>query len=270
MGVLEEVIGRPGLMGVLNVTPDSFSDGGRFLDAAAAIAQGRAMAAEGAAIVDVGGESTRPGAEPVAVDVESGRVLPVVRGLAGVPLSIDTRHAAVAEEALRSGACLVNDVSAGGDPRMFPEVARARAGIVLMHMRGEPRTMQEDPRYADVVAEVEEFLLRRAGEAEAAGIARARILIDPGIGFGKDLAQNLALLRALPRLASHRYPVVIGISRKRMLGDLTGRPVAARGAATVASTAIALLLGATLVRVHEIPPNLDALRVAAQWRSGSL
>ncbi len=261
---------RPGLMGIVNVTPDSFSDGGTYLEAAAAIAHGRAMVAEGASIVDVGGESTRPGAEPVETDEELSRVMPVVRGLRGVPVSIDTRHAGVAEEALRSGACLVNDVSAGGDPRMFPVVARAGAGILLMHMRGEPRTMQEAPRYDDVVAEVEAYLLGRAREAVAAGIARERILIDPGIGFGKSLDQNLALLRALPRLAAHGFPVAVGISRKRMLGELAGRPVAERGAATVASTAIAVLLGATLVRVHEVAPNLDALRVAAQWRSGSL
>lgn len=259
-----------GLMGVVNVTPDSFSDGGRFAGVEEAVAHGRRLAAEGAAIVDVGGESTRPGAEPVAPEVEIERVLPVVRGLAGLPVSVDTRRAAVAAAALGAGASLVNDVGAGRDPEMFGVVAGARAGILLLHMRGDPQTMQEDPRYGDVVGEVEAFLLGRAQAAEQAGVARERILIDPGIGFGKSLGHNLALLRELPRLAAHGYPVAIGVSRKRLLGDLTGRPLAERSAATVATTAIAVLLGAALVRVHEIAPNLDALRVAAQWRRGSL
>lgn len=251
------------VMGVVNVTPDSFSDGGRFerpLDAAEAA---RRMAAEGAAIVDVGGESTRPGAAPVDEETEILRVAPVLERLRGeLPLSVDTRRAAVARKALDLGAVLVNDVTGGRDPAMLPLVAARGAGIVLMHMRGEPRTMQEAPRYGDVVAEVEDFLLTRAGAAVAAGVPRDRILLDPGIGFGKALEHNLALLRALPRLAGHGWPLVVGVSRKRFLGDLTGRAVDERRDGTTAAVAIAALLGAAVLRVHDVPSARDALLVA--------
>jgi dihydropteroate synthase len=254
------------VMGVLNVTPDSFSDGGRFRDAAAAVRAGRDLFARGAAIVDVGGESTRPGSEPVAVHEELERVLPVLEGLRGLPLSVDTRHAAVAARALEAGACLVNDVTAGRDSEMFPLAARTGAGLILMHMRGDPATMQDDPRYDDVVAEVEAYLLERAAAAEASGVARDSILIDPGIGFGKTLEHNLELLRALPRLAGHGYPVLVGVSRKRFLGELTDRPVGDRRDATTAAVTLCALSGAAVVRVHDAEAALDSVRVARAWK----
>jgi dihydropteroate synthase len=257
------------VMGVLNVTPDSFSDGGRFRDAADAVQAGLAQAAAGAAILDVGGESTRPGAEPVSEEEETERVLPVLAGLSGLPLSVDTRHAAVAARALEAGACVVNDVSAGRDPGMFPLAARTGAGLVLMHMQGDPATMQDAPRYDDVVSEVEAYLLERAAAAEAAGVARRSILIDPGIGFGKTLEHNLELLAALPRLAAHGYPVVAGVSRKRFLGELTDRPVDGRRDATTAAVALCALSGAAVVRVHEPGAALDAVRVARAWQRRS-
>jgi dihydropteroate synthase len=255
------------VMGVLNATPDSFSDGGRFRDPGEAAEAARRMAAEGAAIVDVGGESTRPGAAPVDAGTETARVLPVLERLRGeLPLSIDTRHASVAERALDLGAVLVNDVTAGGDPAMLPLVAARGAGIVLMHMRGEPLTMQEAPRYRDVVSEVEDFLLSRAEDAAAAGVPRDRILVDPGIGFGKALEHNLALLGALPRLAGHGWPVLVGVSRKRFLGDLTGRAVHERRDATTAAVSLAAFHGAAVVRVHDVPAARDALLVARAFR----
>ena len=258
------------VMGVLNVTPDSFSDGGLLETSEAAIRAGEAMAAAGAAIVDVGGESTRPGAAAVDADTERARVLPVVDGLKGQPVSIDTRHAAVARAALDAGASVINDVSAGADPEMFPLAAERGAGLVLMHMRGEPETMQDDPRYEDVVGEVEAFLLGRAEAAEAAGVRRERILIDPGIGFGKSLRHSLELLDSLPRLARHGFPVLVGVSRKRFLGAITGREVANRSAATTAAVALAADRGAAVVRVHDVAEALDAVRVAAAWRAPDL
>ncbi|MHC4549755.1 MAG: dihydropteroate synthase [Planctomycetota bacterium] len=257
----------PLLMGVINATPDSFSDGGRFAGPDEAAAAGRRMVADGAAIVDVGGESTRPGAPPVDPEAEAARVLPVVERLRDLPLSVDTRRASVARRALEAGTVVINDVSAGADPEMFPLVAAHGAGLVCMHMRGQPRTMQDAPRYADVVGEVEGFLLARAAAAEAAGVARERILIDPGIGFGKTLAHNLALLVALPRLARHGYPVLVGVSRKSFLERLTGRDVADRGAATTAAVALCTLHGAAVVRVHDVPDARDAVAVAQAWRN---
>lgn len=258
-------------MGVLNATPDSFSDGGRFEAPDAAAAAARRMAAEGAAIVDLGGESTRPGAAPVDEATELSRVVPVLERLRGeLPLSIDTRRATVARRALDLGAVLVNDVTAGRDPGMLPLVASRGAGIVLMHMRGEPGTMQDSPTYADVVAEVEEFLLRRAEDAAAAGVPKDRILIDPGIGFGKRLEHNVALLAGLPRLVSHGWPVVVGVSRKRFLGDLTGRAVEDRRDGTTAAVTLAAFHGAAMVRVHDVPPARDAVRVARAYRNGLL
>ena len=249
------------VMGVLNVTPDSFSDGGLHLDPDAAAESARSMCSAGAAIVDVGGESTRPGAAPVSPDEEWDRVGPVLDRLAGLPVSIDTRHAGTAARALDAGAVLVNDVSGGRDPEMIPLVRERGAGLCLMHMRGEPGSMQDAPRYDDVVAEVEAYLLERA--AAAAGIAP--LLLDPGIGFGKTLAHNRALLAALPRLASHGHPLLLGVSRKRFLGDLTGRPVGARGDATTAAVTRCALGGAAVVRVHDVPAALDAVRIAASW-----
>ncbi|HEX5139253.1 MAG TPA: dihydropteroate synthase [Planctomycetota bacterium] len=263
--------GRTLVMGVVNATPDSFSDGGRTLLPDDAAAAARTMAAEGAAIVDVGGESTRPGADPVDEATELRRVTPVLERLRGeLPLSIDTRRAAVARRALELGAVLVNDVSAGGDPDMLPLVAARGAGIVLMHMRGEPATMQAAPSYEDVVGEVEAFLLARAEEAARAGVPRDRILVDPGIGFGKRLPHNLALLAALPRLAGHGWPVLVGVSRKTFLGDLTGRPAGGRRDATTAAVAIAVLHGAAVVRVHDVQPARDAVAVAQGYRRALL
>jgi dihydropteroate synthase len=256
-------------MGVLNVTPDSFSDGGRYAGVDEAVAAAHAMAAAGAAIVDVGGESTRPGAAPVGPAAELDRVLPVLEMLRDLPVSIDTRHAAVARRALEAGAVVVNDVTAGADPAMLPLVAEHGAAVVLMHMRGEPGTMQDAPHYEDVVGEVEAFLLDRAAAAASVGVARERILLDPGIGFGKTLAHNLALVGALPRLADHGYPVLMGVSRKRFLGDITGRATADRGAATVAAVALCAKAGAAIVRVHDVPAALDAVRIAEAVRSHS-
>ncbi|MHC4940179.1 MAG: dihydropteroate synthase [Planctomycetota bacterium] len=249
------------VMGVLNITPDSFSDGGRHFHAGRAVESAQRMIADGAAILDVGGESTRPGATPVAPEDEWNRVGPVIERLAGLPVSVDTRHAATADHALDAGAVLVNDVSGASDPEMIPLVRERGAGICLMHMRGEPGTMQDAPRYDDVVGEVEAYLLERA-EA-AAGIDP--ILLDPGIGFGKTLQHNLALLAALPRLAAHGYPLLLGVSRKRMLGDLTGRGVDARGDATTAAVTRCARGGAAVVRVHDVGPAFDAVRIAAAW-----
>jgi dihydropteroate synthase len=255
---------RGALVGVLNVTPDSFSDGGLHFGLEVALAHGRRLAAEGAAIVDVGGESTRPGSEPVSAEVEMQRVLPVIAGLAadGIAVSVDTSKAAVAQAALAAGAVLVNDVTAlRGDRAMAAVVAESGADLCLMHMLGEPRTMQDDPRYDDVVAEVESFLAERAEAAVAAGVPRERIALDPGIGFGKTLAHNLALLRALPRLA-RLGPLLLGVSRKRFLGALTGREAADdRVAASVAAALYCYRGGAHLLRVHDVRATADALAV---------
>jgi dihydropteroate synthase len=256
------------VMGVVNVTPDSFSDGGRYLDPEAAVGHGLQLEAEGAAILDVGGESTRPGAAPVDVTEELRRVLPVIDGLAAAAtraqISIDTSKAAVAEAALGAGATLVNDVTAlQGDPEMAAVVAQAGAECCLMHMLGDPRTMQEDPRYDDVVADVRAFLEERLAAAVAAGIAEERILLDPGIGFGKTAAHNLELLRRLDELVAVGRPVVIGTSRKSFLGALTGRDVDHRLPGTIATNVLAYERGARIFRVHEVAPVADALKVAA-------
>ena len=252
-------------MGVLNVTPDSFSDGGRFLDPEAAIAHGKRLAAEGADLVDVGGESTRPGAAPVSLEEELRRVIGVVEALASeieVPLSIDTSKAEVARAALATGASFVNDVTAlRGDSAMAGVVAEAGVDVCLVHMKGEPRTMQDDPRYDDVVREVRGFLEERLEAAVAAGIPEERVWLDPGIGFGKTLEHNLELIRRLDVIAGIGRPVVFGASRKRFLGHLTGRPEADRIAGTVAANVLALERGATMFRVHDVGTTLDALRV---------
>ena len=216
------------VMGVLNVTPDSFSDGGRYLDPAAAVARGRAMADEGADILDVGGESSRPGARPVDPAEEAARVVPVIRALregGGIPVSVDTRRASVARAAIEAGADIVNDIGALGDPDMAGVVREAGAGLVLMHMQGRPETMQAAPTYDDVVEEVSAFLRRRLAEAGAAGIPPGAVVLDPGIGFGKTLEHNLALLARLDALAAAGRPVLIGVSRKSVVGGLTGRGV---------------------------------------------
>jgi dihydropteroate synthase len=249
-------------MGVLNVTPDSFSDGGLWLDADAAIAHGLEMVAQGADILDVGGESTRPGAEPVEEGEERRRVIPVIQALAPrVRVSIDTRKAGVAEAALAAGATLVNDVSAS----LWPVAAAGRAGWVAMHMRGEPRTMQQEPTYDDVVAEVKAFLTDRADQAEAAGVSE--IWIDPGIGFGKTVEHNLSLLRHLSELVDTGRPVVIGTSRKSFLGRLAAPagqpPVPAddRLEGSLATAVWAAVQGAGIVRAHDVEPTVQALRL---------
>jgi dihydropteroate synthase len=254
-------------MGVLNVTPDSFFDGGLFVEPEAAFARAEQMAAEGADVIDVGGESTRPGAEPVSADEELRRVVPVLERLAEkleTPLSIDTSKAAVARSALEAGASFVNDVTAlRGDPEMAAVVADAEAQLCLMHMRGEPRTMQEDPRYGDVVSEVRAFLEQRLAFAVGEGVAEDRIWLDPGIGFGKTLDHNLELIRRLGEIAAIGRPVVVGASRKRFIGALTGRPEGDRLAGSLAAAVLAFERGASMLRVHDVGPTRDALAIAA-------
>lgn len=254
------------VMGVVNVTPDSFSDGGEFLDADAAIAHGRELAADGAHYLDVGGESTRPGAEPVSEDEELRRVVPVLEGLAGsgARLSIDTTKLAVARAAVEAGAQFVNDVSAFRfDPGLAGFVADAGVDCCLMHMLGEPRTMQADPRYDDVVSDVKSFLEERLAFAAAEGVREDRVWLDPGIGFGKTLEHNLELLRRLDEIVAIGRPVLIGTSRKTFLGKLTGRPEKERLAGTIATNVLAYERGATMFRVHDVRDVVDALAVAA-------
>jgi dihydropteroate synthase len=256
---------RPAIMGVLNVTPDSFSDGGDFLDPASAIEHARELATDGADLIDVGGESTRPGAEPVSEAVELERVMPVIEALGAeaVPLSIDTSKAAVARAALVAGASFVNDVTAlRGDAEMAGVVADAGTDVCLVHLRGEPRTMQDDPRYDDVVSDVRAFLEDRLDWAVAEGIAEERVWLDPGIGFGKTLEHNLELIRRLDEIVAVGRPVVFGASRKRFLGKLTGRDERERLAGTVAANVLAFERGATMFRVHDVGPTRDALLVA--------
>jgi dihydropteroate synthase len=257
---------RPSVMGVVNVTPDSFSDGGAFLQPPAAITEARALHEEGAAIVDIGGESTRPGSEGVSADEELRRLEPVLAALGDVPISVDTSKAAVARRALELGAVMVNDVTAlRGDPEIAGVVADAAAYLCLMHMLGEPRTMQDDPRYDDVVSEVAAFLEERLEFAVEAGISEERICLDPGIGFGKSTAHNLELLARLEEIAALGRPVLVGASRKRFLGRILGDPAALSGpvAAGVAVNVLAFERGASLFRVHDVRENVGAL--AAAW-----
>jgi dihydropteroate synthase len=256
----------PQIMGILNVTPDSFSDGGEWFDFAEAVDHGRLLVAEGADILDVGGESTRPGADPVTLDEELRRVVPVVRALrdTGAQLSIDTMKLTVAEAAVEAGATLVNDVTAfRHDPELAGFVADRGCDCCLMHMLGEPRTMQVDPRYDDVVDDVRAFLEARVEFAVGEGVREEKIIVDPGIGFGKTLRHNLELLRRLEEIVAIGLPVVIGTSRKSFLGRLTGREDPHdRVAATVATTVLALERGAKVFRVHDVAPTKDALTVA--------
>ena len=250
------------MFGVVNVTPDSFSDGGEHATTDAALEHAKRLVAEGADALDVGGESTRPGAEPVPEGVEAERVVLVVRALraAGIalPVSVDTRKASVADAALAAGATLVNDVSAGtADPAMLATAARHGAGVILMHMKGEPATMQKDPRYGDVVEEVLAFLLARADAARAAGVPAGRVWIDPGLGFGKTYAHNEAILRGLERLTASGLPVLVGASRKAFLG--AGKPPKERLAASLACAARAFAAGAAGVRVHDVRETVDLL-----------
>jgi dihydropteroate synthase len=260
--------GRPLVMGILNVTPDSFSDGGRYAGTQAAVARGLEMARESADILDVGGESTRPGADAVPEAEERARVVPVVEALAretDTVISVDTCKAGVAERALAAGARVINDVTAlSGDPRMADVARESGAGVVLMHMRGTPRTMQDDPRYEDVVGEVAAYLAARVEDAVAAGIRREALAVDPGIGFGKTVEHNLALLAGLDRIGACGRPVVVGLSRKSFLGKLTGREVQDRLAGSLAALAFCVAGGgAQVMRVHDVKASCDAVRVAA-------
>ena len=256
-------LSRPRVMGVLNVTPDSFSDGGMFVDRERALGQARRMVADGADIIDIGGESTRPGAAPVPLEVELDRVVLLVETLAkeGLRISVDTHKPDVMRASLAAGAVMINDVRALQAPDAMATVAASGAAVCLMHMQGEPRTMQAQPHYGDVVNEVRDFLVDRAHLCEAAGIGRDRIVIDPGFGFGKSQAHNLELMRALGTLAATGYPVLAGLSRKSMLGGIAGREVNERAAASVAAALAAVARGAAIVRVHDVRETVDALKV---------
>jgi len=250
-------------MGIINATPDSFSDGGQHLRRDAAIVHAQQLIAEGADILDIGGESTRPGAQPVGLQEELERVLPIIKGLSGipVPISIDTCKPEVMRAALAAGASMVNDINALQDAAALQIVAASEAAVCLMHKQGNPQTMQQQPHYQNVMVEVRDFLRERLAAAEAAGIARERIVIDPGFGFGKTLAHNLDLLRHLDRLRELGAPVLAGLSRKSMLGAITGQDVDHRVAASVAAALIAVQRGASIVRVHDVRETVDALKI---------
>ncbi len=256
-------LSRPLVMGIVNVTPDSFSDGGRHLLRDAAIAHALQLIAEGADILDIGGESTRPGAKTIEVQEELDRVMPVIEGLrdAGVPLSIDTCKAAVMRAALAAGVHMVNDINALQQPEALAAVVASNAAVCLMHKQGLPKTMQIEPHYDDVVTEVFEFLHGRICAAEAAGVARQRIVIDPGFGFGKTLEHNLALLRNLQKFSELNVPLLAGLSRKSMLGLITGQDVDKRLPASLAAVLLAVQRGAGIVRVHDVQATCDALKV---------
>lgn len=256
-------LSRPLVMGIVNVTPDSFSDGGHHLQVADALEHALRLVDERADILDIGGESTRPGAAPVGVQQELDRVLPVIEGLRGVviPISIDTHKPEVMRAALAAGASMVNDVRALQGDGALQLLAQSEAAVCLMHMQGMPLTMQQQPGYGDVVAEVKEFLRVRIAACEEAGIARARIVVDPGFGFGKSLGHNLGLLRRLHQFGELKVPVLAGLSRKSMLGTITGREVGQRVHASVAAALVAVQRGASIVRVHDVGATVDALKV---------
>ncbi len=259
-------LSRPRVMGILNVTPDSFSDGGRFVERERALAQARQMVADGADIIDVGGESTRPGAAVVGVQQELDRVVPVIEALAGelaVPISVDTSKPEVMDAAVAAGAGLINDVYALRQPGAPEAAAAAGVPVCLMHMQGEPRTMQRAPQYGDVVGEVMAFLAERVAACERAGIKRANLLLDPGFGFGKSLAHNLSLLRHLPRLQQLGLPLLVGMSRKSMIGALLDLPVEERLHGSVAAATLAAWLGAAIVRVHDVAATVQAMKLVA-------
>lgn len=265
-------LSTPKVMGVVNVTPDSFSDGGAFATARDAIARVEHVVAEGAAIVDIGGESTRPGAASVSVSEELHRVMPVIERAVQLPVivSVDTSRPEVIRAALAAGVHMVNDVRALTLPGALEAVAASDAAVCLMHMQGKPGDMQDHPRYDDVVGEVAAYLAARALACAEAGIARGRIAIDPGFGFGKTLVHNLELLRRLDVLVATRLPVLVGLSRKRMIGAITGRPVGERLAGSVTFAAIAVLRGACIVRAHDVAETVDALRVVAAVHEGEI
>ena len=256
----------PVVMGVLNVTPDSFSDGGRFAELPAALAQAERLAGEGAAIIDVGGESTRPGAAPVDVDEELRRVIPVIEHLVerlALPVSVDTCKPEVMRAAIAAGASMINDVTALRAPGAVEAVAESDVAVCLMHMQGEPRTMQNEPHYTDVLVEVRDFLRGRVACCIEAGISVSRLVIDPGFGFGKTLEHNLELLRRLPELVADGHPVLAGLSRKSMIGKLTGRVDGERLGGSLALATLAILSGARIVRAHDVAPTVDAIRIIA-------
>jgi dihydropteroate synthase len=258
----EAILGtRTWVMGVLNVTPDSFSDGGRFLARDAAVAHARSLSAEGADIIDLGGESTRPGAEPVSERQELDRVLPVLEKISDLCVSVDTRRPAVMKAALAAGASMINDVQALSEPYALEEVAATHCAVCLMHMKGEPRTMQQEPRYDDVVREVKAFLKEAVRKARFAGIGVDRIVADPGFGFGKTAEHNLELLRRLKEFADLGVPLLAGVSRKSTIGKLTGRPVEERLAGSLAMALLALLGGAKILRVHDVKETRDVIAV---------
>ncbi len=265
------LLAKPQVMGVLNVTPDSFSDGGRFLrngnfDASAAADAAAEMIEDGASIIDVGGESSRPGATPVECEEELRRVIPIVERLVAFAtiVSVDTSKVRVARAALDAGAHMINDVRGLEDADLLTLVAATGAGVCLMHMRGEPRTMQDAPSYRDVVTEVSSYLRDRAGRCEAAGISRQQIAIDPGFGFGKTLQHNLALLRRLDEIAAVGYPVLVGLSRKGMIGTITSRKSDQRAAGSVAAAVVAVQNGARIIRAHDVAATVDAIKVAVR------
>jgi len=254
------------VLGIVNVTPNSFSDGGKFIERPRAIEHALRLAEEGADLVDVGGESTRPGAQPVPASEELDRVMPVVEALVanGVAVSVDTMKPEVMRAAIDAGCAVVNDVNAFREPGAIEAVAQGRVGVIAMHMQGTPATMQQAPHYDDVVAEVASYLHERAGALEAAGVDHDAIVLDPGFGFGKTLEHNLALFRAMPVLAQMGYPILAGVSRKRIIGEITGRALEERVAGSVAAALLAVQNGARLVRVHDVRETVDALRV---WRA---
>lgn len=259
-------LSSPCIMGIVNVTPDSLSDGGRYDTVEKAVAHGLQLVREGAGILDIGGESTRPGATPVSLEDELERVLPVIEQLsstAGVPLSIDTYKPEVMRAAIAAGADIVNDVRALQEPGALEIVAASDAGVCLMHMQGRPQTMQIDPQYEDVVHEVNAFLAQRLAVAEAAGIVRERVVLDPGFGFGKKTEHNLQLLRQLDTTLALGRPLLIGLSRKSVLGQITGGDVDVRLHASLAASVISVMKGARIVRVHDVKATADALKVAA-------
>jgi dihydropteroate synthase len=263
---------QPVVMGILNVTPDSFSDGGRYANLGAALQHARLMVDEGAAIIDIGGESTRPGAPRVEESLEAERVVPVVEAIArelDVAISIDTRKPAVMAAATAAGAHIVNDVAALHAPGAREWAAQAGVGVCLMHMQGEPRTMQLHPQYQDVVTEVCEFLVRERAAAEAAGIARDAIVLDPGLGFGKGLEHNMTLLRALPRLAALQSPLLVGVSRKSFIGRILGRELHERLHGGLGLAALAVAHGARIIRTHDVAPTRDAIRMVAAVLQGT-
>jgi dihydropteroate synthase len=252
---------QPLVMGVVNITPDSFSDGGRYYARDAAIAHARELAADGAHIIDIGGESTRPGSAPVTEDEEVRRILPVLEALGDLCVSVDTRRPAVMQAALDGGASMINDVQALQAPGALAAVREAQCAVCLMHMKGEPATMQREPHYDDVVREVKSFLQERVAAAEAAGIARERIVVDPGFGFGKTALHNLTLLGRLAELAGLGVPLLVGLSRKSTIGRLTGRPADERLAGSLAMALIAVQRGATILRVHDVKETRDMVAV---------